>query len=220
MSKALSLNSISNSRHPDSGERPRAASPSQPLSSLQPRPPAAANPFASLAAPAGRTIAFSTGAETKAYQVPRELIEIARARVNVCPSNALTPLAPRPDQGIEATVLANAAAVSASTVREQPVLAESAEPSVAHEPSGDEPMLEVTSDAEAAVEGAEVVYGSDIAPSLDAAQPLELRRRIRANDVAFDLTLAEPDEPPSSRAWLYYAAGLSLVGAATLALLT
>ena len=188
-----------------------------PRSAAQP-----SNPFASLLAPTSGTVAIHTGAETKAYQVPRELIEIARARASAGPSGALTPIAPRPDQGIEAAVLAYAATVSASTLREQPMLAESVEPPVRSELSVDEPLLEVTSApaADAGLDGVEVLHGSGVATSLDAAQPLELQRRSRRSDALLDVKDAEPDEPPSSRAWLYYAAGLSLVGAATLALLS
>jgi hypothetical protein len=60
------------------------------------------NPFASFAPPSfGR----DPGAETKLYEVPRELIELARARSSEAErSGTTTPLAPRPDAELEATL--------------------------------------------------------------------------------------------------------------------
>lgn len=57
------------------------------------------------------------GAETKLYQVPRELIEIARANAKSRKAAAvgtLTPIAPRPDAELEADAKAYAAQVSES----------------------------------------------------------------------------------------------------------
>lgn len=57
------------------------------------------------------------GAETKLYQVPRELIEIARANAKSRKAAAvgtLTPIAPRPDAELEANAKAYAAQISES----------------------------------------------------------------------------------------------------------
>jgi hypothetical protein len=57
------------------------------------------------------------GAETKLYQVPRELIEIARANAKnrkAAAVGTLTPIAPRPDAEVEASAKAYAAQVSES----------------------------------------------------------------------------------------------------------
>ena len=55
------------------------------------------------------------GAETKLYQVPRELIEIARANARSRKHvGTLTPIAPRPDAEIEAGAKAYAALISES----------------------------------------------------------------------------------------------------------
>jgi len=178
----------------------------------------ASNPFASLVGPASGTVGVPTGAETKLYQVPRELIEIARARASAGPSGALTPIAPRPDQDIEATVRAYAESVSAPALREERALDACFEQPAARERVLDEPMLEVSS-AHAAEPGLELAQ-SVLESDPDVAQPLELRRRSRGSGVALAAQSEEPDEAPSSRAWLYYAAGLGLVGAATLALLS
>jgi hypothetical protein len=69
---------------------------------------APSNPFASLATPE----ADGDGA-TKLYQVPRELIEIARARAAApTPSGTLTPIAPRPNAELEATLAAYTAGLA------------------------------------------------------------------------------------------------------------
>lgn len=76
---------------------------------------AARNPFASFAPTAA---ARDTNAETKLYQVPRELIEIARARANGAEAaGKTTPLAPRPDRKLEGTLRAYAARVSSKAPR-------------------------------------------------------------------------------------------------------
>lgn len=57
------------------------------------------------------------GAETKLYQVPRELIEIARANAKnrkAAAVGTLTPIAPRPDAEVEANARAYAAQISES----------------------------------------------------------------------------------------------------------
>jgi hypothetical protein len=70
------------------------------------------NPFASLA-PAPSALAGDTGAETKHYEVPRELIEIARAKLaSDVRSGTLTPLAPRPTPDIDGALRVYAASVS------------------------------------------------------------------------------------------------------------
>lgn len=76
---------------------PAAASSTNPFSSFAPRPGGVQDP----------------GAETKLFQVPRELIELARARANR-PSDlgTVTPVAPRPGPELEATLRAYVASMS------------------------------------------------------------------------------------------------------------
>lgn len=70
------------------------------------------NPFASFAGLPGEA-----GAETKHYEVPRELIEIARATASSRePVGALTPIAPRPSPELAASLHAYAALVSKASV--------------------------------------------------------------------------------------------------------
>jgi hypothetical protein len=90
-----------------------------PSSTDEPPPPSGAppveaeapsNPFASLAG----SEADDDGA-TKAYQVPRELIELARANADSPSSGGtLTPIAPRPNAELEATLAAYTAGLSTS----------------------------------------------------------------------------------------------------------
>lgn len=72
----------------------------------------APNPFASLA-PSGRDAA----AETQLFEVPRELIEMARAHASASDANAPTPVAPRPDAELEAVVRAYTARLSSKPAR-------------------------------------------------------------------------------------------------------
>lgn len=72
--------------------------------------PAESNPFASLA-----SSAFGEpDGETKAFEVPRELIELARARAAEPTSTkgTLTPIAPRPNAELEATLAAYTAGLA------------------------------------------------------------------------------------------------------------
>jgi hypothetical protein len=72
----------------------------------------ARRPFASLE-PTTPASTGDTGAETKHYEVPRELIEIARAKLaRDARSGTLTPIAPRPSADLDAALQAYAASVS------------------------------------------------------------------------------------------------------------
>ncbi len=102
-----------------------------PTSTAAPRPPAEAlgsevaaqpsgeavevsNPFASLASPQPG----DAGGETKLFEVPRELIEIARARATDPTSSCagtLTPIAPRPNAELEATLAAYTAGLTSTS---------------------------------------------------------------------------------------------------------
>src|SRR6186713_823510 len=83
---------------------------------------ASRNPFASFA-PTAAGAAREMNAETKVYEVPRELIEIARARANGAePAGKTTPLAPRPDAELEATLRAYTARLSTKPPRVPSVL--------------------------------------------------------------------------------------------------
>lgn len=74
---------------------------------------AASNPFASFGAAAG-----DGDGETKLYQVPRELIELARARAeNASSAGTLTPIAPRPNAELEATLSAYTAGLRNTSER-------------------------------------------------------------------------------------------------------
>lgn len=85
--------------HAASGE-PAAASSTNPFSSFAPRPGGGQDP----------------AAETKLFQVPRELIELARARANHPPDlGTITPVAPRPGPELEATLRAYVASMSSLT---------------------------------------------------------------------------------------------------------
>ena len=153
--------------------------------------PAARNPFASFA-PAGG--AREANAETKLYEVPRELIEIARA--NSAEADAIgvkTPLAPRPDAELEATLREYAARVSSVPAGVSPALVELAQGASAG--------------AVEAVERAEA-----------APLPLSVRRngpRGASPRLAAPLPRAATASR-RSRAWMVYAA-LSLAGLASCA---
>lgn len=81
------------------------STPSAPPPAPAPAPTAVApthNPFASLT-----STGQETAAATKLYEVPRELIEIARANAGKSAAvGTTTPLAPRPDAELEATLRA------------------------------------------------------------------------------------------------------------------
>lgn len=112
-----------------------------PSSTGAPRPPAAAprseeagpppgdapessNPFASLAS----SSLGEPGGETKLYEVPRELIEIARARAAEpkASKGTLTPIAPRPNAELEATLAAYTAGLAGTAPSSRPAAAEPA----------------------------------------------------------------------------------------------
>lgn len=80
------------------------------------RPPTSASAKKGFSSVAPSEAPRGGGAETKLYQVPRELIEIARANAKSRKSTAavgtLTPIAPRPDAELEANAKAYAAQIS------------------------------------------------------------------------------------------------------------
>lgn len=156
---------------------------------------AARNPFASFAPPEGGA-ARDMNVETKLYEVPRELIEIARARANGAePPGATTPLAPRPDAELEATLRAYTARLSTKPPRVPSLLLREVTAADATERHAHEPDL--------------------------AAQPepssLEQRRPSpRQPDGDGGALTREARAGSESRAWMVYAA-LCLVGLASCA---
>lgn len=169
------------------------------------------NPFASLAPSpsAGR----EANAETKLYEVPRELIEIARARsADAEAAGTTTPLAPRPDAELEAALWEYSARVSSAPAGVSPALLELASAtSPIDAPSGDGR----TSDGRTS----EGRTSDDQIGELEAA-PLTLstrrigpRRPSRLRDAPLP---RGAQAPSSSRAWMVYAA-LSLMGLASCA---
>jgi hypothetical protein len=181
------------------------------------------NPFASFAPPEAGA-ARDTNAETKLYEVPRELIEIARARANGAdPAGKTTPLAPRPDAALQATLQAYTARLSAKPPRvpslrldEAVAAAEAPEPSQALEldPEDREVVFSEPAPAEsvaAAPKAAELAVAA-LAPSVFE------RRRISRRPAVRDSAWRARDAHPAgeSRAWFVYAA-LSLVGLASCA---
>jgi hypothetical protein len=187
------------------------------------------NPFASFAPPeAGAS--RDTNAETKLYEVPRELIEIARARANGAErAGKTTPLAPRPDAELEATLRAYTARLSTQPPRVPSLLLDvPIGRGVAAEPSE---LLEVERDArgkqdavrtaapELAAEQttAELAIAAGPEPALPERRPLSphtLERRAAVRGSALrgrDARLSN-----ESRAWMVYTA-LSLMGLASCA---
>jgi hypothetical protein len=172
-----------------------------------PREPTAAasrNPFSSFA-PTAAGAAREMNAETKVYEVPRELIEIARARANGAePAGKTTPLAPRPDAELEATLRAYTARLSTKPPRVPSVLLDEAiAADVAAEPAAPIAVERTTSAPAAALE----------------PKPLLLERRPASRRPALrdGAALKRAAHPASeSRAWMVYAA-LSLMGLASCA---
>lgn len=138
-------------RNPPSstGPRPPAAAPHPDAAGSPPgETPGASNPFASLAS----SSFDEPGGATKLYEVPRELIEIARARAAEpkASTGTLTPIAPRPNAELEATLAAYTAGLagtassrppSAQPVRGEPaprqeVSTPRSQPPLAYEESG------------------------------------------------------------------------------------
>jgi len=149
------------------------------------------NPFASFA-PSAR----EANAETKLYEVPRELIEIARAHSAEAEAvGTTTPLAPRPDAELEATLREYSARVSSA-------------------PAGVSPGLIELASATTLVD-ANDVEGSEL-----EAAPLPLSTRKagpRPSSPHRDVLLhRETPAASASRAWMVYAA-LSLMGLASCA---
>jgi hypothetical protein len=187
------------------------------------------NPFASFAAPeagAGRDM----NAETKLYEVPRELIEIARARANGAePAGKTTPLAPRPDAALQATLQAYTARLSTKPPRVPSLLLDEAVAGAGRpEPS---PALELDPEARD-VPFSEPAPAASVCAAAKAPEPkalelpvapvlapsvLERRsisRRAAVRDSARQARGAHPES--ESRAWMVYAA-LSLIGLASCA---
>jgi hypothetical protein len=171
---------------------------------------ARANPFASFAASEagpGREM----NAATKVYEVPRELIEIARARANGAePAGKTTPLAPRPDAELEATLRAYTARLSTKPPRVPSALLEEA---VAEDVSA--------SRSEAPPLAAEPNMAKPNATEPAAVrepEPLLLERPMSARPSANQgAPLVRARRPArESQAWMVYAA-LSLLGLASCA---
>jgi hypothetical protein len=187
---------------------------------------AAHNPFASFAAPeagAGR----DTNAETKLYEVPRELIEIARARANGAePAGKTTPLAPRPDAALQATLQAYTARLSTKPPRVPSLLLDEAvdtsvvpEPSQARELEPDArelPSAEPIAAASVAAEpeAAERAIAPQLAPLVFERRRISRRPAIRGGAQR----AREPHAASEARAWMVYAA-LSLIGLVSYVLL-
>lgn len=93
--------------------RPPAAAPRPEEAGPAPGEAPASNPFASLAS----SSLSEPGGETKLYEVPRELIEIARARAAEprASKGTLTPIAPRPNAELEASLAAYTAGLAATS---------------------------------------------------------------------------------------------------------
>jgi hypothetical protein len=192
---------------------------------------AAHNPFASFAAPeagAGR----DTNAETKLYEVPRELIEIARARANGAePAGKTTPLAPRPDAALQATLQAYTARLSTKPPRVPSLLLDEAiavavvpEPTQARQLEPDARELLVAEPVVAASVAAEAKATEPKAAELAVAPQLAPlvfeRRRIARRPAVRDSAQRVHESHPASesRAWMVYAA-LSLIGLVSYVLL-
>lgn len=169
------------SRKVHSTTRPGAAAPGAATAASSP-------PFAAFAsAPGG---AFESGAETKLYKVPRELIQLAKAEKSKRgAAGTLTPLAPRPGPELEATLRAYTASMSSG--------------------SGQPP---------AGIELAPAAASASAPPDGSApAAPFELlaspSRRMPAPRSSFrrrEITLAEASDSRARQPWVFYA-GLSLV---------
>jgi hypothetical protein len=167
---------------------------------------ARANPFASFAASEagpGREM----NAATKVYEVPRELIEIARARANGAePAGKTTPLAPRPDAELEATLRAYTARLSTKPPRvPSELLNEAVAADVAASPSEAAPPL--------AAEPNMIEPNAVLEP-----EPLLLERPTSTRPSARHGAPLVPARRPAreSQSWMVYAA-LSLLGLASCA---
>jgi hypothetical protein len=160
-------------------------------------------------------------AETKVYEVPRELIEIARARAHgVDPAGKTTPLAPRPDAEQQATLRAYTARLSIKPPRVPSVLLDDAiAVDIEVEPSS---ALELEPDARA-MPGADRSLALPSAAERSASKPaaapepsrLERRPSSRRSALRESAPRVREAHPASeSRAWMVYAA-LSLLGLAS-----
>jgi hypothetical protein len=184
------------------------------------------NPFASFAPPEAGA-ARDTNAETKLYEVPRELIEIARAN-GAEPAGKTTPLAPRPDAALQATLQAYTARLSAKPPRVPSLLldeavaaAEAPEPSRALErdPEDREVVFSEPAPAESVAAAPKAPEPKAAELAVAALAPLVFeRRRISHRPAVRDSARRARDAQPAgeSRAWFVYAA-LSLVGLASCA---
>jgi hypothetical protein len=175
------------------------------------------NPFASFAPSAGAS--RDNNAETKLYQVPRELIEIARARAQGAePSGMTTPLAPRPDADLEATLREYTARLSSKPPRLPRVtLDDSMAIDVAVDAEGLEPAARAKSGEGAAPEPEPLLLErpssrrpSSLQPS--SLQPSSLGSGVRSS-ASRQSAPGAAASAAASRGWLVYAA-LCLMGLA------
>lgn len=183
------------------------------------------------------------GAETKLYQVPRELIEIARANAKSRKAAAvgtLTPIAPRPDAEIEANTKAYAAQVSESPAAPSDIrlLADASPASDGQSassgtrlaiPSAPPPADEVSGASSGEVSGA-VVEAESLGdePRLEAERPSgepALESELAAHaELPADPRAADPENAPeadgaaSGRVWFYASVLVALGYCAQLAL--
>jgi hypothetical protein len=138
-------------------------------------------------------------AETKIYEVPRELIEIARARANSKEATGtVTPIAPRPGPDLEATLLAYTEAMSKACARghaSPEVVPVTREASVSEAPA----PSEVSGDAN--------MSGAKTSEASGAVERVEPRQASRSSEATFakKIRAREPARP-----WPFYA-GVSLI---------
>jgi hypothetical protein len=170
------------------------------------------NPFASFAPSAGAS--RDNNAETKLYQVPRELIEIARARAQGAePSGMTTPLAPRPDAELEATLRAYTARLSSKPPRlPRVMLDDSMAIDVAVDAGGLEPAARAKSGEGAAPEPEPLLLERPSSRRPSSLQPSSLGSGVRSS-VSRQSAPGAAASAAASRGWLVYAA-LCLMGLA------
>ncbi|HWO11854.1 MAG TPA: hypothetical protein VNN80_20315 [Polyangiaceae bacterium] len=166
------------------------------MSSTRPASGVSEKPFAAVAP----SDAPRTSAETKLYEVPRELIEIARAnRRSSARTEALTPIAPRP----EAEQEANAQAYVASISKSPPA------PREVHDTARNEPAprdLAISAGRYPAPIDRAIATGRRPAPSVPTAAPAgdRVRPSTARNSSPGERRAAAPEaEAPPQRAWLY-----------------
>lgn len=149
---------------------------------------ASSAPFAAFApAPGG---AFESGAETKLYKVPRELIQLAKAEKSKRGAGGtLTPLAPKPGAELEATLREYTASMSSGSAQPPAPLELELPPATASAPpDGSAPA----------------------APFELLASPSRRMPAPRSSFRRREITLAEASDSRARQPWVFYA-GLSLV---------